>query len=296
MLRVNDEWSTLERVVIGRGVPYQRDLERVAAALSEYPQTPRTARSAAVASGSYPDEALLLREYADFAGALGRHGVEVLEADPDAAWSFDYTCPRDIGFVIGELFVEANMAVPSRREEIRTVEHHLEGQVSERVRPPPDALLEGGDVLLLGGLVLVGINRRSNEAGYRFLEGLLTPRGLKVLPVRHDRLHLDCCLNPLGAGHLLVHRPSLEVDAAALTETLSRFEWIEVDEQECEHLVTNVLSIAPDTVVVRSHPACERVNDLLARRGYHLEVVDFDGVPATGGSFRCASLPLRRRD
>jgi len=46
--------------------------------------------------------------------------------------------------------------------------------------------------------------------------------------------------------------------------------------------------------VVRQNPECMRVNTMLKQLGYNIIELAFDGVPATGGSFRCVTLPLRR--
>ena len=297
MISIEDEFSSLKRVIIGLGAPYQRDKERTAAEMREFPLVPDTARRAEVLELTYPTEELLRAEYADYVGVLEKRGVEVLRADAEAAYSFDYTCPRDIGFVIGDLFFVAGMAVASRKDEIRTIEHHL-GDIDARkiVHPPAGCLIEGGDVAVLDSkTVLVGYHRRSNREGFEFLRDFLAPRGWDVVPVPHDRLHLDCCLNPLGLGHMLIHADSLRDADEAAWRVLERYSWIRVDDLEREHLATNILSIDPATVVARDHESCRRVNRLLAEAGYIVEAIGFDGVPATGGSFRCASLALQRK-
>ena len=293
---IDDEFSKLRRVVIGLGAPYQTDKEQMASEMSEFPFVPNTARKPEVLALTYPTEDILLPEYADYVGVLERYGVEVLRADPAVAYSFDYTCPRDIGFVIGDIFVVANMAVPSRADEIRTVQHLLADVDTHKiVQPPATALLEGGDVILLDAkTILVGINQRSNLEGFTFLNDYLTPLGYQVLAVTHRQLHLDCCLNPLGRGHLLIHPESLEGNDDATWRVLKSLSWIRVDAVEREHLATNVLSINPDTIIARNHIACARVNQAIRDLGYRVEEIGFDGVPATGGSFRCASLVLCR--
>lgn len=57
-----------------------------------------------------------------------------------------------------------------------------------------------------------------------------------------------------------------------------------------------MLSIGPDIIIARNHAACARVNQTLVDLGYAVEAIGFDGVPATGGSFRCASLALNRQN
>jgi len=293
---IEDEFSTLRRVIIGLGSPYQTDKEQIASEMSEFPFVPKTDRKFEVLGLTYPTEEILLPEYVDYVDVLESHGVEVLRADPAVAYSFDYTCPRDIGFVIGDIFFIANMAVASRANEIRTVQHLLADIDAHKiVRPPDGALLEGGDVILLDAkTILVGINQRSNPEGFTFLKDYLTPLGYQVLPVKHNQLHLDCCLNPLGRGHLLIHPESLQGNDNAIWRRLGSLSWVRVDDVEREYLATNVLSINPDTIIARNHVACTRVNQAIRDLGYRVEAIGFDGVPATGGSFRCASLVLDR--
>jgi N-dimethylarginine dimethylaminohydrolase len=295
-ISIDDEFSKLQRVIIGLGSPYQTKKDQVANEMAEFPFVPNTDRKAEVLALTYPTEELLLPEYADYVDVLERYGVEVLRADPAAAYSFDYTCPRDIGFVIGDIFFVANMAVPSRADEIRTVQHLLTDVDTHKIaQPPAAALLEGGDVVLLGAkTILVGINQRSNLEGFTFLNDYLTPLGYQVIPVTHSQLHLDCCLNPLGGGHLLIHPESLEGNDDATWRILGSLSWIRVDAVEREYLATNVLSINPDTIIARNHVAGARVNQAIRDLGYRVEEIGFDGVPATGGSFRCASLVLGR--
>jgi N-dimethylarginine dimethylaminohydrolase len=294
--RIDNEHGKLEQVIIGLGSPYQRDKAQAAREMKEFPLVPDTARRQEVLALAYPSEDILQREYAGYVAVLQKHGVKVMRADPQKAYSFDYTCPRDIGFVIGDRFFIANMAVPSRAQEIRTIEAQLNAiDPGKIVRLPADCLLEGGDVILLDRRsVLVGYHQRSNRRGYEFLRDYLESLGYAVYPVPHRQLHLDCCLNPLGLGHMLMHRESLGDISAETEQVLRSSDWIDVDGVEREHLATNVLSIDPGTIVARNHAACERVNRVLADLGYMVEVVAFDGVPATGGSFRCASLALRR--
>ncbi len=68
----------------------------------------------------------------------------------------------------------------------------------------------------------------------------------EVIAVPHRQLHLDCCLNPLGLEHLLIHPDSLLVDDEQVWQVLKQREWVEIDTVEREHMATNVLSIQPN--------------------------------------------------
>ena len=296
-ITIHDEFSTLRKVIIGLGSPYQRDKAKVAREIQEFPLIPNTDRKQEVLDLTYPSEEILDREYAEYVAILEKYGVEVLRCDPSAAYSFDYTCPRDIGFVIGDSFYISNMSVASRAEEFKTILMHLDSlEARQIIRPPQEAIIEGGDVILFDEkTVLVGIHQRSNQNGFEFLEHRLAPLGYVVVPVYHSQLHLDCCLKPLGLGHLLIHPESLADNPESTWQILKKLEWIQVDSIEREHLATNLLSIRADTIIARDHPVCARVNQKLKDLGYIVEETAFDGVPATGGSFRCASLVLLRQ-
>ena len=94
---------------------------------------------------------------------------------------------------------------------------------------------------------------------------------------------------------MLIHPDSLEGNSDATWNVLKQYEWIMVDAVEREHLATNVLSLSPNTLIARKSFSSARVNGILRELGYTVEEVVFDGVPATGGSFRCASLVMNRR-
>ena len=224
--------------------------------ISEYPFIPDTVKKEEVLAQTYPTESILIQEYRDYVATLEKYDVEVLFADPARAYSFDYTCPRDIGFVIGDIFFISNMSVASLAQEYRTILHHLKDIKQENIhRGPEYAIYEGGDVVLLDEkTVLVGLNQRTNGKGYDYLKETLQPLGFDVVAVNHCELHLDCCLNPLGKGHLLIHPESLAGSSEETWQVLTRKDWITIDSIEREHLATNVLSVSPDIVIARDHP------------------------------------------
>lgn len=125
MLSISDKFSQLKRVIIGLGSPYLADREKAASAIQQFTMLPETVHKKEVLDLTYPTEELLVQEYDNFISVLEKHDVEVLRPDPQAAYSFDYTCPRDIGFVVGSTFFVSTMAVQSRTEEYKTILHHL---------------------------------------------------------------------------------------------------------------------------------------------------------------------------
>ncbi|MHC5115168.1 MAG: dimethylarginine dimethylaminohydrolase family protein [Planctomycetota bacterium] len=231
-----------------------------------------------------PTRERLRPEFDRFRAALETCGVEVIQPEPVEGVP-DQLTPRDIGFVIGDTFVVASMSTDCRREEWRGIRAVLDAiPDADLVRAPANVVIEGGDVILDQGMLFVGHGERTTLGGVAFLRERFGDR-YEVVPVpladedHKDVLHLDCAFVPVGKGHALIYPED-------------RYEWIEVDDDEQHHLFTNVLSIAPDRVITRDRAT--RINERLRDIGLDTVEVAFDDTPKCGGSFRCASLPLRR--
>ncbi len=288
-LNIENEFDRLTHVVVGTGLGYHRNATLVEVVNETQKTTFR--------SGAYPTEKTLLPEFENFRQALQDNGVHVYEPKlaPDAVQ--DQTCPRDIGFVIGDVLVIASMSVRSRAEEIKGIAHLFDYWQGHILKAPDDVNIEGGDVIIDQGRIFVGVGQRSNFAGLEFLKTSfgdkyqIIPMPCRSLADGEDVLHLDCTFQPLGLGHALIYPDGLETIPPEITDNYSL---IPVNRLEAGALATNIFSIRPDTLIARNAPECARVNEELRKRGYQVIEVQFDLVPSTGGSFRCATLPIRR--
>ena len=286
---VQDEYAPLTHVIMGSAEGYHRDPDQVAVVNSTQEKT--------VSATGHPTEAQLLPEFAAFRRAMEDAGVTVHQPRLAPASVQDQTCPRDIGFVIGDLFVTAGMRHPSRTEEIEGIRHILAACSGRHLTVPSHMALEGGDVVVDAPYVFVGVGQRSDPAGPALLADALG-EDFEVVPMPcrssdegEEVLHLDCTFNPLGRGHALIYPGGLVEIPPQVAE---RYTFIEVTRQEAEALATNVFSVAADHIIARAGSACARVNKTLRDAGYRVTEVEFDGVPSIGGSFRCATLPLAR--
>lgn len=248
-----------------------------------------------------PDEGKLEPEFKGLRAALEAEGVRVFEPAYVGKMVYDQLTPRDIGVAIGQRFLLCNMARRSRRYEVTGIFPFIlnRGGAEPNLVIPDDpaALMEGGDIIVDKGRLLVGLSQRTNEAGLSFMRSAFGEE-FEVAPVQcrslgegENVLHLDCAFNPVGEGHCLIYPEGFRDIPAAIEED---YQWIVVSPAEQAALATNVLSISPGVVISRAHPACERVNQEMERIGLRVIRLPFDGAPATGGSFRCCSLPLRR--
>ena len=199
---VRTEYDRLEHVIMGTARGYHRDPALVEMANSTQQKT--------LDGGSHPTEADLVPEFQSFADAMASRGVTVHEPLLAPESVQDQTCPRDIGFVIGDTLVEAGMRHANRAEEIEAVRHILAGFDGPCLKSPEGVALEGGDVIVDGEHLFVGYGQRSDEEGFWFLKERFGDRFEVVpLPTRWggpevDVLHLDCTFNPLGLGQALI--------------------------------------------------------------------------------------------
>lgn len=282
-----NETDTLQSVIIGRWEGYRR-VEAYTEIVNEEQRK------------GLPTEQELEPEFVAFRAALEKHGVEVSIPHYIGKFVYDQLTPRDIAVVIGEKLVLCNMINTSRKYECAGIFPLLEGFAGEEpdiLIPPPDCRLEGGDIMVDKGRILIGISQRSNLAGYEWLKREfghqfeVAALHTKSLAEDENVLHLDCTFNPIGEGLALIYEEGFK----AIPDFLKQdYEWIPVTKFEQQELATNVLSIDQKTIIARDHPQCKRLTRILREKGFTVEEVPFDGAPSTGGSFRCCSMPLIR--
>jgi N-dimethylarginine dimethylaminohydrolase len=220
-------------------------------------------------------------------------GVEVLL--PVKIATQEQMFPRDPLIVIGSKIIKSNMAEPSRKNEFDGIKPFLDPNLL--VDPPQDVRIEGGDIMVHGGKIYVGVGGpRTNQSAVEFLEKTFPEMAvvtLQLAPAKEgeDVLHLDCCLNFLGRGHVLMY-PGGFLDPAGVRRQLHSSEIIEVSHEEQLKFATNILSVTPNDIVSRYTTPI--INQQLTDKGYTVHLVEFSTVELFGGSFRCATHPLRR--
>lgn len=283
-----NESDPLKKVIIGRYKGYREEeayVERVNK--KQRHELPKTEQLAA--------------EFETFKNVLKQHGVEVLVPEYVGKFVYDQLTPRDIGVTIGNKFVLCNMAKSSRRYEAAGIFDcilEMNGEEPAILIPPePEMLLEGGDIIVDKATIYVGQTRRTNRAGFEYLQAAFEP-DFEVVPVpcrsfneEHDILHLDCVFNPVGAYHALIYPDGIKEVPKNITDN---YKLIEITQKEQKALAANILSVKPNLIVSRHHPDCTRANTCIRQLGIEVLELPFDGAPATGGSFRCCTLPLVR--
>jgi N-dimethylarginine dimethylaminohydrolase len=234
------------------------------------------------------DTEVATQQHQMFVDVLKNEGIQV-EHLPVKAHLNEQVFTRDIGFTLGETLFIANMASEIRKEETNLLIDAL-----EKSETPFQSLdgpsIEGGDVLIDGKTVYVGVSDRTTQAAIDILKQQLPDYEVCPLPLVGDILHLDCTFNIVSETDALIYRDGLTEEAVKLLDT--RYNLIDVSAEEQFTLGTNVLSIGDKKVI--SLPNNQAVNKQLKDKGYQVIEVAFDEIIKSGGSFRCCTLPVVR--
>lgn len=238
------------------------------------------------------DVALVHHEQTQFIAALRTRGIEVLMAEPIGDCISQHY-PRDIGFVIDDLFVCARPRRPYRQRELAGLRALLPRL--PRVLTLDAGCIEGGDVFVHGDEVIVGLGEETDQAGVAALAQALevagNPRTVTALPLaERGVIHTDTKFNIIGPQLAICHPPAFAPASLAWLE--SRFDLIPATAEETLALEINTLVIGEAEVVMSS--SGRRLAEAVARRGLCPVLIDYDEVNALPGSFRCTTLPLRR--
>ncbi|MFC0238429.1 dimethylarginine dimethylaminohydrolase family protein [Fictibacillus phosphorivorans] len=231
-----------------------------------------------------------MKQHQLFVDTMKKNGVDVyklpaMEKFPEQVFT------RDIGFTIGETVFVSRMGSNIRDGEEKVLrnwllEHQINLSLIEGDR------IEGGDVIVHGDTVYIGVSGRTSEETIQELQSQVPHMNVVPVPFDPIYLHLDCVFNILSEKDALIYKPAFEEkDYQMLAST---FNVIEVEKEEQFTLGTNVLSIGNKKVL--SLPINENVNRALRKRGYEILEVDISEIIKSGGSFRCCSMPLYREE
>lgn len=220
-----------------------------------------------------------------YESALREAGLEVTRL-PERHELPDSVFVEDTAVVLDEVAVVTRPGSPSRRDEVDTVREAL-AKHRTLVSIESPATLDGGDVLVLGRDVLVGLTPRSTISGMQQLRAALVPFGYTVrgVPVR-GCLHLKSAVTRAGERTLVVN-PSW-VDPALMPG------WDIVPVDQREPLGGNVLWLGAATIVSE---AFSRTNTALARATESTLVpVAASELAKAEGGVTCCSLIVRMDD
>lgn len=159
-----------------------------------------------------------VRQHREYVRALKNLGLEVIELSADEEYP-DCVFVEDVSVVCDGVALIARLGHQTRRGESARMKSILEelGLIVEEMKPP--ALLDGGDVLFTGKEFLVGLSKRTNQAGIEALAKTFPSYPVTEISVT-SHLHLKSMMT-MGGYDIIVVGGSSEAQNA----------WVEVEEK-----------------------------------------------------------------
>jgi dimethylargininase len=231
------------------------------------------------------DVARAAAQHADYEAALEVAGIRLVPvpAAPDLP---DAVFVEDTAVVLDEVAILTRPGAESRRPEVDGVAPVLVAhRPIRRIEAP--GTLDGGDVLVVGRHVFVGVSQRTNEAGADQLRTILESLGYAVRMVAVTGcLHLKSAVTALSDDTLLLN-PDW-VDPASL----DAFRLVEVAPDE--PTAANVLRLPDRVLMAAGHPdTARRIRDALPTGDVGVVEVDVSELAKAEAGVTCCSILLR---
>lgn len=219
-------------------------------------------------------------QHHEYVNALQQLGCTVVELPAESDLP-DSVFVEDTAFILPELAVITRPGADSRKPETQSIIDAL-APYTTFVQLQSPATLDGGDVLVLGKKIYIGLSTRSTQDAIDQLNQLLQEHGYEAIGVQmHDCLHLKSALTRVD-NHTLLINPSW-VD----TYHFADFTWIEVDPSES--FAANCLPVGNAIIYPTAFPkTCAR----LEAAGYRVHTVDVSELAKAEGAVTCCSLIL----
>lgn len=215
------------------------------------------------------------REYVLALKALGCTVLE-LPAEPELP---DSVFVEDTAFILPELAVITRPGADSRKPEVESIVQALT-PLTRFVRVHEPATVDGGDVLVLGKNIYVGLSTRSNQTAIDQLNEMLGDYGYTVTGIQlHDCLHLKSAVTRVNDNTLLINENWVD------THHFANYTWIEVD--PAEPFAANCLPIG-DTIIFPT--AFSKTSTTLEQAGFKVLKVDVSELAKAEGAVTCCSL------
>lgn len=300
-LNVKNETSRLKAVILGTAKsngPTPKETEAYDPKSLEH-----------IKAGTYPLEKDMVAEMEAVANVFNKYNVKVYR--PEIIENCNQIFTRDIGFVIDDVFVKANI-LPDRENELDAIQYIIDQIDPEKViRPPEEVHIEGGDVILWNDYIFIGTYReadypdyivaRTNMQGVAFIEKAFPHKKVKSFNLRKSQtiaqdnaLHLDCCFQPIGSNKAILHKEGFieEEEYEWLLNYFGEDNCFIISKEEMYHMNSNVFSISEEVIV--SEKNFTRLNTWLRKEGFTVEEVPYAEIAKQEGLLRCSTLPLIR--
>ncbi|UCD39097.1 MAG: dimethylargininase [Fidelibacterota bacterium] len=224
---------------------------------------------------------LAVKQHAAYCGTLRSRGLQVIELDVNRDYP-DGLFIEDTAVVVDELAVMTRPGAESRRGEVPGIQAEL-ARYREVASIEAPATLDGGDVLITGKRVFVGLSSRTNRFGAMALKDILEPLGYRVVIVRvRGVLHLKSAVTAIDDATLLANPHFFD------TSPFANFRLVSVDTSE--PFAANALPVSGAVLLADGYP---NTAEKVAKLGYHVQLVDIRELQKAEGGLTCSSIIFR---
>ena len=258
---------------------------------------------------TFPLEGNIINELNEVVNIFRKYHVDILR--PINIPNCNQIFTRDLGFVIGHFFFVSNM-IADRKDELKGLTKILNSLVPNSiVNLPDDIHVEGGDIIVCNKYVFIGYSNNDTLSKYQvsrtshnvlsYLSNLISNKqiiGFELIKSDDDPynncLHLDCCFQPLGLGHVILCPEAFKNfnDVELIQGIFGEDYIINISRIEMYDMFSNIFSISNNVII--SEKKFTRLNNILTEKGYTVEEVNFSEISKMGGLLRCSTLPLSR--
>lgn len=212
--------------------------------------------------------------------ALKELGCAVLELPAESDLP-DSVFVEDTAIILPEVALLTRPGADSRKPEVDSISRAL-SPYREIVRITAPATVDGGDVLVLGKQIYVGMSTRSNPVAIEQMNQLLGPYGYHVTGVElHDCLHLKTAVTCVDDRTLLINRRWVDV------EWFEGYDLIDIDPSE--PFAANCLPVRDAVIYPTAFP---RTRQFLEEKSFHIKAIPVDELAKAEGAVTCCSLIL----
>jgi len=224
------------------------------------------------------DAAVAQSQHRGYVQALKELGCAVLELPAEADLP-DSAFVEDTAVVLPGVALITKPGADSRKPETESIARALR-PYRELIFIESPGSVDGGDVLVLGKNIYVGLSTRSNQEAVNQMNQLLGKYGYKTQAVEmHDCLHLKTAVTRVDDKTLLINHKWVDV------ENFEGFDLIDVDESE--PFAANCLPMGDSIIFPVAFP---KTSAKLSARGYKIKPVIVDELAKAEGAVTCCSL------
>jgi len=218
------------------------------------------------------------RAYEQSIQALGH---QVISLPPESDFP-DSVFVEDTALILDEFAVMMRPGAESRRGEVPSIAQALLPYRQLFYIQHP-ATVDGGDILIVGHHVYVGLSSRSNLYAVNQLSEILEPCGYMVIPVEVSGcLHLKSAVTLVAKSTLLLNPAWID------TRIFSGYAIIEVDPTEPN--AANAMLIAESVIYPAGFPATA---ERMRRPGLEVIELEMSELMKAEGAVTCCSLLFR---